>query len=175
MPHSLLIRMRNVSDKYCRWIKTYVYYAITFFRKSWRLGHNVEKCGRARQATRQYNTAHAHCMMDDWRYRHMLRMRNIYAFKWQQWLRERTSILRLYVKCIASLVYFVVNLLHMYWYWVKFSEHNLKVSRRRTLVLFITNNVLGTSYNYIYAIFFSSATLQNLQRISALLSEVCKF
>jgi hypothetical protein len=46
-------------------IKTHVLCYVTFFRKSCRLWDNVEKYGTAGQATWQYNTAHALCMLDN--------------------------------------------------------------------------------------------------------------
>jgi hypothetical protein len=48
----ILLRMRNVSDKICRANQhTHFMFNNSFFRKSCRLWHNTEKCGRARQAT----------------------------------------------------------------------------------------------------------------------------
>ena len=44
-------------------IETHILCSVTFFRKSWRLWDNVEKCGRAGQVTDD-NMAHAHCMLD---------------------------------------------------------------------------------------------------------------
>jgi hypothetical protein len=46
-------------------IKTHILCSIIFFRKSCRLWDNVENYGTARQATWQYNTAHALCMLDN--------------------------------------------------------------------------------------------------------------
>jgi len=46
-------------------------------RKSYRLWDNVEKNCRAGQAT-DNSTAHAHCMLGTWRYRHTPRIRNTY-------------------------------------------------------------------------------------------------
>jgi len=43
-------------------IKTHILCSIIFFRKSYRLWDNVEKCGRAKQTT-DNNTAHAHCIL----------------------------------------------------------------------------------------------------------------
>jgi len=57
------------------------------------LGDNVEKYGTARQAT-DGNMAHAHYMLDIQSYKYTIRISNIYCFPLQQWLHERTSILR---------------------------------------------------------------------------------
>jgi hypothetical protein len=49
---SMFLRMRNVSDKSRRYNQnTHILCLITFFRKSCRLWDNMEKYGRARQAT----------------------------------------------------------------------------------------------------------------------------
>ena len=63
-------------------IKTHILCSITFFiffRKSCRLWDNVEKYCRAEQAT-DYNTAHAHSILDIWGYKHKLRISNTYCF-----------------------------------------------------------------------------------------------
>ena len=74
------------------------------FLKSWRLWGNVEKyCTAAGQATDD-NMAHVHYMLDNCGYTHSLRTglcNN--AFLLQQWLHERTSLLRLYVHCVSCL------------------------------------------------------------------------
>jgi hypothetical protein len=44
-------RMRNISTKVVEEIKTHILYSTTSFRKSCRLSDNVEKYGRAGQAT----------------------------------------------------------------------------------------------------------------------------
>jgi hypothetical protein len=49
-----------------------------------------KKYGGTRQAKdKQYDTAHAHCVLDKWRYRHIMRMCSI-TFPRQQWLSERS-------------------------------------------------------------------------------------
>jgi len=50
-------------------IKTHIYCSVTFSRKSYRLWDNVEKYGRARQATDDNNKAYAFCMPDNLGYR----------------------------------------------------------------------------------------------------------
>jgi len=62
---SVLRRLRNVSDKICRENQnTHSCSVNSFFRISCRLVGNVEKFCRAGQA-RDYNMAHAHCMLDN--------------------------------------------------------------------------------------------------------------
>jgi len=64
MSCSVLLRMRNVSDKRCRGNQnTHFVLNTPFFpRKSCRSWDNVEKYGRARQATD--NTTYEHCMLN---------------------------------------------------------------------------------------------------------------
>jgi hypothetical protein len=61
---SLLLRMRNVSDKRCSCLENQNTHFVfsDFFRKSCRLCDNVEKYCRAGQATDD-NMAHRRCMM----------------------------------------------------------------------------------------------------------------
>ena len=59
------------------------------------------KNGRDEQPTYD-NMSHAHCVLDNYGYRHTFRICNIIAFPLQQWLRERASIFR--CMDIASLV-----------------------------------------------------------------------
>jgi len=61
--HSLLILMRNVSDKSCRENHNTHFKFSNFFQKSCRLWDNEEKECTARQATDD-DTVHAHCMLD---------------------------------------------------------------------------------------------------------------
>ena len=60
-------------------IKTHILCSVTLSRKSYRLWDNVEKYCREGQATDD-NTAHAHCMLNDSRYKHALRICNTYCF-----------------------------------------------------------------------------------------------
>ena len=60
-------------------IKTHILCSVTFFRKSYRLWDNVEKCGRAGQSTDD-NMAHAHCVLNNYGYRLTLRICNYYCF-----------------------------------------------------------------------------------------------
>jgi len=67
IPHSVLLRMRNVSDKsYRKKIKTHIWYSVItrIFLKIVPFLDNAEKCGRAGQATDD-NTIQALCMPDN--------------------------------------------------------------------------------------------------------------
>ena len=69
---------------------------------SWSLWDNVNKYGRAGQATDD-NTAHAHCMLDNYSYRHTLIICKSYIFPTARTvLRTRLSI-TLYVHCRSCL------------------------------------------------------------------------
>jgi hypothetical protein len=59
---SVLLRMRNLSDKRCRENQNAHFVSSNFFWKSCRLWENVEKYCRRGQATDD-NTAHSHCML----------------------------------------------------------------------------------------------------------------
>jgi hypothetical protein len=74
----ILLRMRNVADKNFR--ENQKIFCLIFFWRSCCLWNNVEKYGRAGSHRWQYNTAHAHCMLCDYSYRHTLRICNIYCF-----------------------------------------------------------------------------------------------
>ena len=60
-------------------IKTHILCSVTFFRKSCRLSDNVEKYGKAIQATDD-SMAHAHCMPDTKGYKHTLSICNTSCF-----------------------------------------------------------------------------------------------
>jgi hypothetical protein len=60
--HSILLRMRNVSDKIVEEIKTQILCSITFLRKSCLYEIMWKKYERARQAT-DANTVHNRCML----------------------------------------------------------------------------------------------------------------
>ena len=78
-------------------IKTHILYSIKFFRKSYLLWDNAGKIWQIQTGHRwHYNMAHAFCMPDNYGYTHTLRIRNN-SFTWQHRLRERVSMLRLYV------------------------------------------------------------------------------
>ena len=60
---SVILRMRNVTDKVVEKIKTHILCSVTFLFKSCTLWDNVEKHCRAKQAT-DANMPHANCMLD---------------------------------------------------------------------------------------------------------------
>jgi hypothetical protein len=96
---SVLLTMRNVSDKRCRENQnTHFMFNNFFFRKSCRLWDNVEKYGRVGQATgdniiRRMRFA---CWITKATNTHTEYVILI-AFPRQQWLGEWVSMLRLYV------------------------------------------------------------------------------
>jgi len=74
---SILLRLRNLSDKIVEKIETQIWGPINFFfffRKSYRLWDSAEKYCTTGQATDD-NTAHLHCMLDTWGYTHTLGIR----------------------------------------------------------------------------------------------------
>jgi hypothetical protein len=93
--------MRNVSDKSCRENQNTHFMFNNFFPKSCRLCDNVEKYGTARQATddniiRRMRFA---CWITKATETHSDYV-TLIAFPRQRWLRERASLLRLYVHCL---------------------------------------------------------------------------
>ena len=101
----IILRMRNVSDKVVEKIETHILCSITFFRKSCHLWDNVEKYGRARQATddniiRRMRFACWITKSTDTRPEYII----LIAFPRQQWLRQRASILRYtYTACLVTI------------------------------------------------------------------------
>ena len=103
----IILKMRNVSDKSCRELQTYVLCSATLFRKSFRLWDNVEKCSKARECTdgniirpmrfacliTKATHTHTH-----WEYVILI------GFPRRQWLRERFLLLRYtYFVCLVYL------------------------------------------------------------------------
>ena len=80
---SVLLRMRKVSEKSCKENKnTHFTSNKVFLRKSCHLRDNVKKkYGRVGQTTDD-NMAHAHFMLDTYRYKHTLRI--LFDFPLQQ-------------------------------------------------------------------------------------------
>ena len=76
---SVLLRMRNVSHKSCGENPNTHVMLNNFLRISCRLWDSVEEYRRNGQATYD-GMAHAHCMPDNWLYKHMLRICNTYCF-----------------------------------------------------------------------------------------------
>jgi len=80
---SVLLRMRNFSDKSCRENQnTYFAFNICFQTPRHLLDKVVGKKGKSRSYRYLYNTEHAHCMLDTKGYKHIhtLRTRNTYCF-----------------------------------------------------------------------------------------------
>ena len=61
---SILLKMRNISDKFVDKFKTHILCSTTYFLKSRPFLDNVEKFGRPEQATDDI-MVHAHCMLDN--------------------------------------------------------------------------------------------------------------
>jgi len=72
--------MRNISDINSRENQNTRICSISFSQQSCRLWDNVEKWGRVRQDTWQYDTARVLCMLVYQSYRHTLRICNTYCF-----------------------------------------------------------------------------------------------
>ena len=118
LSRSVLLRMRNVSDKICRENRENVSCLITLFPcRSCRLWDNVFWYGRARQRTGGSMIRHtedAICMQGNWG-ENNARARTytvvLIVFRRQQWLRERATMQRLYVPHVSCfLFYFVLPL-----------------------------------------------------------------
>jgi hypothetical protein len=95
----ILLRMIDVSDRHCRENQNtlFTFYIYIFF-KSYLLWDNMEKYGTAGQATDENTIQHMRISYwitkaTDTHWEYVL----LIAFPRQQWLRERASILRLYV------------------------------------------------------------------------------
>jgi hypothetical protein len=105
---SILLKMRNVSDKSCSENQSthfILFYFILFFRKSYRLQNKVEKCGTARQATddniiRRIRFACGIRKATDKHLEYVI----LPAFPRQQWVRERPSIY-MYIACFVEALF----------------------------------------------------------------------
>jgi hypothetical protein len=99
---SVLLGMRNVSDKSCRENQNTHFTFNNFFFKSCRLWDNVEKCCGSEQATDgsiTWRTRRA-CWTTKATYTHSEYI-ILLAFRRQQFLRERTAMSRLYLHCLS--------------------------------------------------------------------------
>jgi len=95
--------MTHISDKDYRENRN-AFYVRYFFspRKSCRLWDNVQKYGRAWQATDD-NMAHSRCMLDTWGYNYTCRLCNIYCLSTATMV-ERTPLnATFYVHCLFLL------------------------------------------------------------------------
>jgi hypothetical protein len=86
-----------VSYKICRENQNTHLYSITFLRKSCRLWDNMEKYGIARQYIQHICIACWITKATDTHSEYVI----LTAFPWQQWLRERASVLCLYEHCLS--------------------------------------------------------------------------
>jgi len=93
--------MRNVLDKSCGENQNSRFMCNSFTSKIVPLWDNVDKYGRARRG--HMTLWYALCTPANQRYGYKLRICNT-AFPWQQWLRERASLLGLYVQCLSCLI-----------------------------------------------------------------------
>jgi hypothetical protein len=111
---SVLLRMRNISDKIVIKIRTHILYSVTFIRISCRLWGNVEKYVRSRQVTDDniIRCMRVTCWITKATYTHS-GYAIILAFSQQQWLRERDSIL--HYTCIAYVVNFACDFCRQIW------------------------------------------------------------
>jgi hypothetical protein len=106
----ILLRMRNVSDKIVEEIKTHILCPIIFFlQKSCRLWDNVEKYGRARQATDGNIIRRMRFACRIYKAAGTLRIYIIIVCARQKWLRESASVLRLYVCCLSCLFVYLTS------------------------------------------------------------------
>jgi hypothetical protein len=99
LSRTVLVRMRNVSDKRCTENQN-THFSLNFFsRKSCRLWDNVQKYCRAGQDT-DNNMAHVHCMLYTSGNRHTLRICNTYYFSAASMVVRTRSNVMLYVYCL---------------------------------------------------------------------------
>jgi hypothetical protein len=104
IPHSLLLGMTNVSDKSCREHQHTHFMLNNLFQKSCRLPGDMEKVCRTRQST-DNNMAHAHCMLDTWGYKYIVRICNSYLFCNATMVAQTHLSVTLYIHCLSCLVY----------------------------------------------------------------------
>ena len=102
---SVLLRMRNVSDKSCRVIKTRILCSVTDFRKSCRVRDNVEKyCTAGRPQMAIWRMRIARWMPEAI---NAFRLCNTYCFSSvKKWLARTRLSFTLYVRCLSCLYLF---------------------------------------------------------------------
>jgi len=99
---SVILRIRNIWDKFCGENQNTHFKLIDNFLKSCRLWDNVEEYCRARQSTDD-NTAHAHCMLYTNGYRHIIWICNNYCFAIATVIEIKRFNVTLYVYFMSSL------------------------------------------------------------------------
>jgi hypothetical protein len=90
---TILLWTRNVSEKFVQKVKT------IFFFKSCHLKCNMEKYCSAGQAT-----AHAHCILSNWGYKHTLRTCNTCRFPAATMVARTLLSVTLYTLCLCSCI-----------------------------------------------------------------------
>jgi hypothetical protein len=123
----------------------------------------VEKCCRAGQTTDE-NTAHAHCMLDIYGYKHTLRTCNIFCFSSATKVARTRLNFTLYVYCLSCMVLVTVdkrlistyeyNLFWKHSHWC-INDQNMHVdifisSQQVFGCLFVCLKILTYIYIYIY-------------------------
>jgi hypothetical protein len=108
VPHSILLRMGNISDKVCRENQNthFMFNKIFFPQMSCRYVGNERKYGSTREATdgNIIRCMRVACWITKTTNTHLEYVIFI-AFPWQQYLRKHVSVLRCHVHCLPS--YFV--------------------------------------------------------------------
>ena len=101
--------------------KTLILCPVTFFRKLCRLWDNVEKYGRAGEAT-DGNMAYAHCMRYTYGYKHTLGLCCTYYFSTANMVARMRLSVTSYIHCFVSLkfLYFIVSVLHLIFFTASF-------------------------------------------------------
>jgi hypothetical protein len=104
--HSILLRMRNVSGKCCRenqnklFISNNLFSKIVPFMRLWK--NMVQPYIDYRW---QYETAKAHCMPDNYGYRHTVRVCNAYCFSTATMVTRTGLSVTLYIHCLSCLYF----------------------------------------------------------------------
>ena len=100
---SVLLIMRNVSDRFVEKIKTHILYSAVFlFRKSCLLLDSVGNIVDPDRPQMTINVAHALCILDNYGYRHALcEYVILIGLPWQQRSGERASVFCLYVRYLS--------------------------------------------------------------------------
>ena len=105
---SVLLRIRNVSHKSSRENKNthFMFNNFSIYNRA------VYEIMWKKHATDD-NMAHAHCMLDNWSYRHTLRICNTYYFSAATIVALAPLSVTLYIHCLSCSYYYQHFLLHM--------------------------------------------------------------
>ena len=96
--HSVFLRMRNVSDKRCRWNQNTHFMFNYSFQKQYCLWDNVEKYCRTWQATDD-SMMHVFCIQDNWDYKHTLRICITYCLSTATMVAQKCINVILFIHC----------------------------------------------------------------------------